>query len=354
MNDTNSSETGSTVQDNTKAIKIGLWGGPGSGKTHYIAMLYRDIRDRSGQGIRIEELPADDAHEHDPYDMDNITKGEAWDSAAQNGQIFIRERNWLPRTQYTTERFPTYRFRIYHRQGSGGDNRDNKANKSPTQQLLFTVTDAPGEWYRNPRSAIRSRHAKLKNEGIKNPIELLQESEGIICLFDPDVALKGTVVDLADTRSEANEQDPENRPLTRDELAPAFRELSGFLKATKQGSDGTIAQPLAICLSKIDRVGLWSRRNDPAKLEEWANSYLPDLMKEIRNVCQAGSYKWFGISVVGCINNAHNEPISPVDEENNIIEGASITPFNLFEPIAWLASKIAENERDRAKNATRT
>ncbi len=254
-------------------IRIGLWGGPGSGKTHYIVMLYKDILARSHQGFSIEELPDSDSFSGFSDLISSYIAGEDPTPpvyASDLGDRFVARREWLPRTPDDAEGIETYRFRIHCSVGAN----PGKGGETDARSLLLTVTDAGGAWYRTPFTMLQ-KYGKVLEEAKKpNPIKLLQDCQGIICLFDSAVGIKGEIA-IASTETEEDYSaiSPENRPLTREEMSRAFRDLCRFLKDNQPYDypDGKLTQPLALCLSKIDQPGLWERRECPQKLEEWAD-----------------------------------------------------------------------------------
>jgi len=358
MDQQNNPETQSTEESGSKEeIQIGLWGGPGSGKTHYVATLYMDIRGR--QGFTIEELPDSDRFHSYGDLLSSYTNAQDDESlsdgamaledeplyASDLGDRFLNEPKWLERTRPGPEGIRAYRFRI-HREAEIVQGRSRQV---VADSLLLTLTDAGGEWYRHPRTMLRKYGRAFKEANKTTPIDLLSQCDGIVCLFDSAVAVEGSVAVVDSTiaveqTSDWSKIEPENRPLTRVELPGAFRELCRLLRERKPGKHGNLAQPIAVCLSKIDRPGLWERRENPKELEAWASTYLPGLPEEVNNACERDLNLWCGISVLGVTINRAGEPISPTDEDNQIRKDVPIRPYNLCRPIGWLASVISKKD----------
>lgn len=327
------------VDEAPKEMRIGIWGPPRSGKTHYIAMLYHDILGRDG--LSIQELSTSNVTESSDDNAYKLDDKLAY--ASDLGDRFRSQRVWLPRTDPAPANIKTYNFRISRSARTDG----KQTNPAARESLVLSLTDAGGEWYRHPRTMrAKFREVFSEKETIKDPIQLLAECDGIICLFDSNVGVKGVInyAEHSDSEGEHPRFDaetidiysmaPDMRPLTRDELPGAFRELARLITQIRGRDEVKLEQPVAACVSKIDHPeGLWARKEVEKDLQDWVKANFGEyLLMEINNHCLQGRVKWFGISVL---------QNGSTTEDNRIMKDATIRPYHLYEPIGWLASVIS-------------
>jgi len=330
----------SSQQNAPQPIRLGIWGTVGSGKTIFLAKLYRILSCHEDWKVSADEA-AKEFVENSLKQMDNNNNP-----------------GLLPFSREITDEINVFSYQLEHQQS----------------RIILDFIDAPGEFYENdPQAQVTIDSNGSANEQdnsniYNNIIDYLTACDGIVFLLDP-----------------------KQREEKQESYQILLLRLCNHLKARTQKR--RLEQYLAFCVTKVDDDDkLWYKRSSP-----------PDLVKEVvgqncwdyllndftyvnleqdqpnkTNRCNfyatsaIGRYKdnngeW---RKAGYTQQEEQEPyrdfvfpdaflpgFHPEPQRPTIQQRVDCVPINVIEPIEWLIEGIQAHPPDlphRQKNISKT
>lgn len=272
-------------------IKLGLWGGPRSGKTTYLTMLQDSIQ-RGGSYLKIIDMDSE-ARRFVQYNSRLIANGK-FPPATDPAQ------NYRPNMM-------TYRLM-------------NSASLRRIE-IPLNFVDAPGEfyiqmanyeevdWQAEPveeadREAEPVEEDDSSSISIRGYIDYLIQCDGLIFMLSPDAPRDGS------------ESYRNLLPRLFQVLRARARRLEKYSKLDNQGR---LKQFIAFCVSKADRAEVWENRDRPIEL---AKEILGEAIESLPTYCyfdenypddpERNRCKFFAISSIGRYQNSEGQWVEAV------------------------------------------
>ncbi len=238
-------------------IRIGLWGTSSSGKTVYLAILYKTLTHRDSNWRVQVDRPA---RSFVTKILDDIQKG-----------IF-------PRPTEATDELNIFTYTLIP-----------KSSKVSSCKIVLNFIDAPGEFYEDILATTvqivgpqnhRSNAGMPVNQNQNNSmgiVDYLLSCHGIILLLDP-----------IGSKEKGNSY--------WSLLLNLFLEFQERSREQDMNND-QLQQYMAFCVTKVDKQEIWSQGKNSADLAK--NVMGEDLFDRLPNFCLDGRYEFFSVASIG-------------------------------------------------------
>jgi len=261
---------------------IVIWGTTQSGKTTFLAALYRLFTDpKERKKYRNLLMSADNQ------------------IATRWGRlIFLPLFNYgvfPPGTAVTDLSYPVFSI-----------SQDN----GQTALLRLTFINGPGELFKDPEAFVKKYNLR------GNPIDYMRDCHALLMLVDPSLAVRG---------DPTGELEALVSHLERIRLDKNGNALSVKLK-----------KPVAFCLTKCDEPQHRSAMND---LEGFLERYFGRLMKDLTDaICETS--KWYPSSALGFEEDKPAITFQRWNGTQGIRKEEFLRPINVGEPLLWLLEQL--------------
>ena len=279
-----------------------FWGSKGVGKTTFLTALFYEIQQSNNKWTMFPACKHSDEFIKKSY------------------EILVKKNNFPPPTELKDPETSTLKFEITQHLNNPIHKLLCWLNLKTQLKLKLDFLDPSGEFFENPE--LEDHYENFISKSIKR-------SKGILCLIDPDRK------DQKDLNSMSYYQ--------------IFYENLIKIKNEFQSDDSfhKIPVPLAICLTKMDQYEDYIHNPKQLAIERMGEV----VFNLIERFFNPDLIKFFATSSVGFMEDgAPNLLLSPEGQPKLVIKPK---PFNLIEPIKWIAQKSFKTHKgDSEKNGS--
>jgi GTPase SAR1 family protein len=238
-------------------IRIGLWGTSGSGKTTYLAILYKALTHKDSNWFVRVDKPARE------FVMNNLN--------------YIQTGNFPPATE-AADKLNIFTYTL-----------SPKSFKGNGCKTVLNFIDAPGGFYENILGTT-VQIVDPQNQRTNAGMQLNQNQNNSMGILDYLLSCDGIIFLLDPVRSK------EEGTLYWTLLLDLFLE---FQERSPQPdmNNGQLQQYIAFCVTKVDKKKIWNQGKKSADLAK--NVMGNDLFDRLPNFCLDGRYEFFSVASIG-------------------------------------------------------